>query len=417
MNNQKPNGSNTYEYEIIWKKDYSGGGNMGVAVDSHDNVIACGINRDEDKGIVVKYDKDGNEVWSDQDLPTIYDLHSAFKEYSQPTISAKIKNFMKDYGYFFDVAVDSRDNIVVAGTFTTGDGKRSIVYVKKYDSGGNTIWEKTYTPFFINLAVGIAIDSNDDIFVVGCGGTMLPPALKGFILKISGSNGRVMWRRIRRRGKVTLYTSVAVDPYNDAIASGFTNYNGSLELLITKFGGKRGWRKRELVRGGNKTPVDIVMDGQGNFVAAGKTGNGVEMHYLLKFDCNFNVLWENVGVTKGFLYGVSIMKNGDIVATGYKEAVDEYYSAVYSKSTGDKVLDMFLGKRVSNFPDDYMRGISVDNEGDVVITGARTIGKTLKVRITSATTPPPPSPPPTPKPPEHPKESWLQRFLRWLFGR
>ena len=49
MNNGTADG---YEYEIIWEKDCDGGGNMGVAIDSKNNVIACGINKSEDKGIV-----------------------------------------------------------------------------------------------------------------------------------------------------------------------------------------------------------------------------------------------------------------------------------------------------------------------------------------------------------------------------
>lgn len=405
MNNQP------YEYEVIWEKDYTeGGGNMGVAIDSKDNIIVCGINKSEDKGIVVKYDKNGEKKWSDQDLPTIYSMEHASKKYSMPT---GMKKLFRDYGYFFDVAVDSRDNIVVAGTFTTGDGTRSIMYVKKYDSEGNKIWERNYTPFFINLASGIAIDSNDDIIIAGGGGTLVPLSFKGCVIKIRGINGRMIWKRMRRRG-VVLYTSVIADAYDDVLAAGFSRYN-DLDLIITKFGGKLGLKKGEIIKVGNKVAIKIAK-GVGNFVVSGKTENNMEMQYLLKFDQNFNILWEHTGVTKGFLYGIALMKNEEIVVSGHKDGVNEYYAALYN-GTGNKILDMFLGERVSNLPDDYMRGIAVDSNNDVVITGARTVGKTMKVRIKRIEEPSPPSS--TPKPPahEHPKESWLQRFLKWLFGR
>jgi len=405
MNNGTADG---YEYEIIWEKDYDGGGNMGVAIDSKNNVIACGINKSEDKGIVVKYDENGEEKWSNQDLPNFYAMPLA-KDSSMPS---GIKELLRDYGYFFDIAVDSKDNIIVAGTFTAGDGKRSVMYVKKYDSQGNEIWERTYTPFLVNLASGVAIDDNDDIIIAG-GGTMTALSFKGCIIKISGENGRMIWKRLRRRRGIVLYTSVVTNA-NDIIALGFSRYDDNLDLIVTKFGGRLGLRKNELIRWGNKVGMKIVMNKQNNFIVVGKTEKEEE-HYLLKFDSNFNILWEK-GKTKGFLYGVSVMKNGEIVASGFKEGINEYYAALYNKD-GEKLLDMLLGERVSNLPDDYMRGIAIDGNNDMVITGARTVGKTMKVRIKYAEEPSPPSPP-SPSAPthEHPKESWLHRLLRWLFG-
>lgn len=407
-------------YEIIWERDFTdGAGNMGIAVDSDDNAIVCGINQNEDKGIVVKYDKNGEEQWSDADLPEVCNFSSTSKMAAQ-NIPAKIREILtREYGYFFDVAVDSENNIIVAGTFTRDGGTKSMVYIKKYDPSGNTIWTKTHEPFTVNIASGITVDSNDDIFVVG-GGTMAPLSFKGFVIKISKLNGMILWRKIRRKGIIALYTGATVDAYNDVLASGFTSYGNDLDLMITKFGGKRGWKKREFIQKGNKAPIRITIDEQGNFVVAGKTEDSTEMHYLLKLDYSFNILWETSQKTKGFLYGAAIMENGDIAVTGHRESVNEYYAALYGKNTGDKIMDMLLGERVSNLIDDYMRGIAVDHNNDLLITGARTISKTMKVRITSAVEHPAPElpvPPSVFQPQAGKKESILQKILRWVFGR
>jgi len=424
-----------YGYEIVWEKDFAGSsGNMGAAVDSHDNVVVCGVNQNEDKGVVVKYDKDGKELWSDADLPGICNFFVSGD--TLPVAPPAVKKFLgREYGYFFDVAVDAEDNIIVAGTFTEGGGTKSIMYVKKYSPDGNTLWEKTYSPFQINIASGVAVDSQGDIFVAGGGGSVTSLLFKGVVLKISGLTGRLIWKAIRRKGMVTIYTSIASDSQGNAVAAGFTGGAGSEEdfdIMVTKFGGLRGWRRREITKGGNKVPTHIVAhasDAGESIVVVGKSGNESN-HYLLKLDLYLNVLWEmgkEQGTAEGFLYGTGI-RGKEIAVSGYLEGSNEYYSALYSLSTGEKLLDIFLGKCVSNYVDDYMRGVAVDSENNIIVTGARTIGKTIKLRITQTTggggngggtggaggggegggnggng--------------HHVHESWLQKILRWLFGK
>ncbi len=413
--------SGGYDYETLWQKDFKdGSGNMGVAVDSDDNAIVCGISQNEDKGIVVKYDRNGKEQWSDADLLEICNFSSMDKSTTNPVVPPIIKKILgREYGYFFDVAVDSENNIIVAGTFTREGGTESVVYIKKYSPDGTTIWEKTHSPFKVNIASGITIDSDDNIFVAGGGGSIASLSFAGFVIKISGLNGRIMWRAIRRKRMVALYTSVTIDSFDDVLASGFASRGDDIDMMVTKFGGKRGWRRRELVRTGNKAPTKITADNQGNFVVAGKAGADVEMQYLMKFDSGFIILWENENETKGFLYGAATVKNGNIAVTGYRDGIDEYYAAIHDGDTGDRLTGMLLGKRISNLMDDYMRGISADSKDDLLVTGARTIGKTMKICITAAEVPPPEQPA-QPSVPHHEgggKESLLQKILRWIFGR
>ncbi len=408
-----------YEYEILWVKDFDGGsGNMGAAIDSRDNAIVCGINLEEDRGVVVKYDGDGNEQWSDSDLPEMCNFGSAAVSEAKPIVPPLIKKLtMGEYGYFFDVAVDSRDNIVVAGTFTRSGGTESIIYVKKYTPDGSVMWEKTYSPFQVNIASGVAIDRNDDIIVAGGGGSITSLSFKGFLLKLSGSNGRRIWRATRRKGMIAFYTCVATGNDGNPVAAGFSGHDDITELMVTKFGGMAGLRRRELTMPGNKAPTGITADSAGNFMVAGKSGEGYQ--YLLKFDSYFNVTWEKEQ-DRGFLYGVDTLGNGNVAVTGYKDGVNEYYAALYDRNTGEKLLDMMLGKQVSGRIDDYMRGVSADSMDNMVVTGARTTGRTIKIRVKQLESEPgqphPPNPPP-PHPPHGGKESFIEKILRWIFGR
>lgn len=409
-----------YEYKIVWVKDFGGGsGNMGAAVDSKDNVIVCGVNKDEDRGIVVKYDSYGNEQWSDADLPKMCNFGADSGSEAKPIIPPLIKKIMaREYGYFFDVAVDSGDNIVVAGTFTQAGGTESVIYVKKYSPDGSVMWEKTYSPFHVNIASGVTIDRNDNIIVAGGSGSITSLSFKGLLLKLSGSNGRKIWRGIRRKGVVALYTCVTSDNNGNPVAAGFSGHDDITELMVTKFGGMAGLKRRELTMSGNKAPTGIATDSAGNFVVAGKSGD--EFQYLLKFDSGFNVTWEKEQ-DNGFLYGVEVLGNGDIAATGYKDGVDEYYAALHDRNTGEKLLEMMLGKQVSGRIDDYMRGISADSKDNIIVTGARTTGRTIKILIKHGAVSGneqshPPQPPPSP-PPHGGKESLIRKILRWLFGR
>ena len=444
--NKNKDGAGSYGYEIIWEKDFYGSsGNMGAAVDSNDNVVVCGVNQNEDKGVVVKYDKDGKELWSDADMPGICNFFTSGNE-AIPVAPPAVKRVIgREYGYFFDVAVDSEDNIIVAGTFTEGGGTKSIMYVKKYSPDGNTLWEKTYSPFQINIASGVAVDGRGNIFLAGGGGSITSLLFKGIVLKISGRTGRILWRSIRRKGMVTIYTSIASDSQGNAIAAGFTGGAGSEEdfdIMVTRFGGLRGWRRQEITRTGNKTPTRVVAhasDGKESIVVVGKSGKE-DSHYLLKLDFYLNVLWEMGGeqeTAQGFLYGAGI-RGKEIAVSGYLGGSNEYYSALHSLSTGEKLLDMFLGKRMSDYVDDYMRGVAVDSENNVIVTGARTLGKTIKLRIIGAGDGSGEGGGNSGEegggaagggggaggssggsghghPPFH--ESWLQKLLRWLFGK
>lgn len=64
--------------------------------------------------------------------------------------------------FWRDIAVDSNDNIAVVGKDDTLDA----VMLAKYDSAGNLLFQRTWdTPSGDNIGTGIAFDSNDDIWI------------------------------------------------------------------------------------------------------------------------------------------------------------------------------------------------------------------------------------------------------------
>ena len=136
------------EVELVelWHKTYDSGYDdwaQGVAVDSGDNVIVTGYTTNDDKNTdyyTIKYDKDGNEIWS--------------KSYDGG----------KD-DQTRGVAVDSEDNIIVTGC--SFDGSTDVYCTIKYDTDGNEIWNKTWDDGNTDQAEAVAVDSQDNIIVTG----------------------------------------------------------------------------------------------------------------------------------------------------------------------------------------------------------------------------------------------------------
>ncbi|KAA0009631.1 MAG: hypothetical protein FE041_05645 [Thermoplasmata archaeon] len=361
-------------YEIIWEKEYKDGyANCRVKTDSKNNIIACGLDH-EYRGLVIKYDKNGNLLWDDHTLPKAF-----IKKLVHISAKRNNKFLGNSFGSLLDIAVDSEDNIIVVGSFYDSSGKYCIVYVKKYSPDGNAIWEKTLNPFLYSQSTGIDVDAQDNIFIAGFGGTIIPPSVKGFVIKLSKHNGRIIWKRVSRKlGKFTGFTSV-VALEDDVVASGFLSERNDYELLITKFGGRIGMKKNEVIKKTTVLPAKIV-DMKGNYVVVGQAEETGYSHYLLKMNSNFATIWEEKGM-EGGLYDAAILE-GNIVVTG-KIAKDEYYAGLYDGNTGKKILDMFLGKLVSGGKDinDWMKGITVDKEGNIIVVGGAPVAKTVKIRI------------------------------------
>ncbi len=127
-----------------------------VAVDASGNVYAAGYtggalpgqsSSGSDDAFVRKYDGSGNELWTKQFGTSTYD-------------------------YAESVAVDASGNVYVAG-LTSGalPGQTSSgggdAFVRKYDGSGSEIWTKQFGTSTYDEAYDVAVDTFDNVYVVG----------------------------------------------------------------------------------------------------------------------------------------------------------------------------------------------------------------------------------------------------------
>ena len=142
-------------WNLVWSSTASPphfGATNGVAVEADNSFVVVGNADRSDIGqgqdwAVVRYDKDGHLLWS--------------RTYNSPANGNDSP---------FRVAIDRNGNVVVAGSEVRSDvGQGKNWLVRKYDSGGNLLWSRSYnSPANLDdEARGVAVDADGNVIVAG----------------------------------------------------------------------------------------------------------------------------------------------------------------------------------------------------------------------------------------------------------
>ncbi|MGQ4876898.1 MAG: SBBP repeat-containing protein, partial [Promethearchaeia archaeon] len=220
-------------WQRFWGKKSVDNEFMAITIDDNDNIYVVGYSNENGayNATLIKYDTSGNEIWNvswggstndkgygvaidaNGDIyitgyTTSYDVSGNrdlfLVKYNSMGIfqwqSIIGTNNTSEYPHYSDVAVDNQGFIYITGKNRSSDG---IVLVK-FNNNGNMIWNVTYnaagsgtyeTPF------GIAIDSNDDIYIVGSENITGSPLWDYDILILKyNSSGSFQWKRLINKG-------------------------------------------------------------------------------------------------------------------------------------------------------------------------------------------------------------------------
>ncbi len=223
-------------YSIAWATEKEeGGGLYGMTIDSNMNSIVVGMtdqNEFNARPIIVKYDEDGNELWSDvpiasnlasvqvQELKSFLPSQLELAVYNSQLSARQVKCiqpiqsttyseiafrqlqqiqgvvFRSSYvpsgeysAAFTDVAIDpNNDYIVAAGIIYNHNTLKQDIYIVKYTPNGNVLWDTQFSFKTIDTNVQVVIASDSTIYLSSFstwidGGLLISPVIK--IAKLS----------------------------------------------------------------------------------------------------------------------------------------------------------------------------------------------------------------------------------------
>ena len=262
----KYNSSGVQQWSRTWggiNEDYG----SGVAVDSSENVYVSGGTYSFGAGsgdiVLVKYNSSGVQQWSrtwggiDEDIGRgvavdssdnvfLAGITKSFGVGSWDIVLVKydssgVQQWNRTWGGIDDdfgrgVAVDSSDNVYVSGgTKSFGAGSWDTVLVK-YDSSGVQQWNRTWGGIEEDFSRGVVVDSSDNVFLVGDTISFGPEYLEIVLVKYD-SSGVQQWYRTWGGINGDIGSGVAVDSSDNVYVSGSTLNFGVIgwDIVLVKF--------------------------------------------------------------------------------------------------------------------------------------------------------------------------------------
>ena len=290
-----------------------------------------------------------------------------------------------EYGH--GVTHDSSGNVYFAGyTGSSGQGGNDIL-VAKYNSSGTIEWQRTLGAGDNDKGVGVALDSSDNVYVAGLTRNPSTYRYEALIAKYDTS-GNIQWqRKLSPASGHAFFNGVGIDSSDNVYVSGRTNGagQGSYDFLTAKYNssGAIQWQR---TLGGTANEVDqenaIAVDGSGNVYIGGYTnssgGNGQSNMLLAKYDSDGNLDWQVYQGANGFkgIEGIALDSSGDVYVVGESQENSSwsYYSLFVVKynSSGSFQWQRRLHDDSANTTQG--RGITVDSSDNVYVTGYSNTG-------------------------------------------
>ena len=234
----------------VWRQKLGGSGNLissaniftDTVIDSNDDMVSVGYGKIVDERMLfVKYDSSGNIIWnlqgidggvtnhyptaitadtsgntyvavttraqstSGNEIPVVIKLNSSGSKVWAVKLDAPqaVGNSVSRHG--IGLKLDSNGGLVLSGMIqgsgTSGNGTRSGLIIKLNSTNGAIIWSKIYDEpgnangFHEDQFYNCGIDHNDDIITGGSTQYQMGSTHYGILMKVSGTNGNIMWQR------------------------------------------------------------------------------------------------------------------------------------------------------------------------------------------------------------------------------
>lgn len=300
--------------DILWQKSIGGTwyeSSDEIWVDKNNNCLyvigslESEISNSESDYFIVKYDLDGNVLWQ--------------------------RSFGEDwYEEGRSLATDSTGNVYLVGYSDSDSANASYdTFIVKYSSSGNLVWQKKYeaqisNPSYDDSGNGIAFDSDDNFYVTGLTTSYSPEGTKIFVSKFD-SDANIIWQKLLNGAGNSSAFGIKIDTVGNIFVLGYTTVNseGAADIILIKLNpqGSIMWQ-RILGSSSNENGYELALDNMNNAYIIGQSnstsGVGQTDVVIAKYN-PFGVLqWQRfIGSTSyEYGYGITIDKFNNIVFTG-----------------------------------------------------------------------------------------------------
>ncbi len=237
------------------------------------------------------------------------------------------------------VAIAANGDIVVAGATESFGSGGSDGWVIRLDPNGSVVWQKTYGGSKDDGFLAIAIADNGDIIVAGfydasiveTSDYWVPDGGYVWVLRLSGTDGSVIWQKTYDEGDADFASSVTIASNGDIIVAGTT---GNVVLGI---------------------PSESSFDA-----------------WVLRLDSTGNIVWESLydGGDGDVATGVAIAPNGDIVLGGYTKSYGagkyDFWALRLNGTDGSVIWQKAYG---GSETDAAYGGVAITPNGNIVLAG------------------------------------------------
>jgi hypothetical protein len=325
------------------------------------------------------------------------------------------------------VTTDAAGNIYTCGYFqgmariVGGPGAANLTatglddsYVAKYTPTGNLVWAQQLSSSTGEIAEvdDLRVDGAGNVYVTGAfsGAVTLGPttltcagSIDGFLAKLDGKTGKVLWVRQLAGAGYDAISEVAVDAAGNAYVNGwFSNTatlagrsftgTGKSDGFVARFNSAGMLQWAQVVTGtGEDNPWSMALDARGNVYTTGSFTDTVTIGsqplqsrgdsdgYLVKLDSRGQIQWARQlgGTGRDYMGDVGVDAAGNVYTTGgfvgtmtlgnttltSKGATDAFVTKL--SSNGDFLWSRSMGSAAN----DWGGGLAVDAAGNTYYTG------------------------------------------------
>jgi len=323
---------NTLWTETYDSPDHGSDHGDGVAVDAAGNVYVTGEEHRLGQSSNIwlrKYDTNGNTLWT--------------QTYDNPAHDGDVGQ---------SVAVDAAGNVYVTGyEFRDDLGQESNIWLRKYDTDGNTLWTETYdSPYHdYDYGYGVTVDAAGNAYVTGSERRDDLGQNQNIWLRKYDTDGNTLWTETYDSPSHAsdVGYGVAVDAAGNVYVSGSehrTDLGQSDNIWLRKYDtdGNTLWTETyDSPSHASDESFGVALDSAGNVYVTGREyRNDLGQNYniwLRKYDTDGNIIWtetyDNPSHYGDEGYGVTVDAAGNVYVTGheYRDDLGQDYDIILLK--------------------------------------------------------------------------------------